>query len=180
MSKVIKKRKKVAKQKKSVFNSDSNQISDIAEQVKTLMSSVTINDVSMVRCQSQRVDSLVDEVKLSIRYSAQGERSTDKKFVRTIVNFRLDGRQKNEEKSEPVLFIEATFQAVYDIPENISADKNTLQAFADMNGTFNLWPYWREFVSSISTRIGLPALIVPSFRVNNAQLHTTIQNLLKK
>lgn len=184
MNKTTTKRKLVTKltkkKKKSIASDNSKKISDIAEQVKYLMSSVKITDVSMIQCHSQMMDSSIGEVRLSIRYRAHGGRSPDRKSVCTVVNFHLDGRKINKEKAEAVFFIEATFQALYDIPENITTDKNTLQTFADMNGTFNLWPYWREFVSSISVRIGLPALTVPSFRVNNAHLHTSIQNLLNK
>ena len=47
-------------------------------------------------------------------------------------------------------------------------NEGALELFAQANGTFNLWPYWREFVQSTSTRMGLPALTVPSYRIEEA------------
>jgi hypothetical protein len=43
--------------------------------------------------------------------------------------------------------------------EGISDDH--LDAFGKMNGIYNAWPYLREYVQSMTTRVGLPALTLP-------------------
>ena len=35
-----------------------------------------------------------------------------------------------------------------------------------MNAPFNAWPYWREITQALLTRLGLPALPLPLFHVN--------------
>jgi hypothetical protein len=42
-----------------------------------------------------------------------------------------------------------------------------VRAFAEFNATFNAWPFWREFVQSMTARMGLPAVVVPLLPVPN-------------
>ena len=37
--------------------------------------------------------------------------------------------------------------------------------FFKINPVSNAWPYWREFVQSMSTRMGFPALTVPMLEI---------------
>lgn len=48
------------------------------------------------------------------------------------------------------------------IPDD-SADY--LYYLSDINPIFNAWPYWREFVQSMSARMGFPALTVPLLEI---------------
>lgn len=46
-------------------------------------------------------------------------------------------------------------------------ERNTyLGAFANVNGIYNVWPYFRELVQSVTSRMGLPPLVLPVYRVN--------------
>lgn len=50
-----------------------------------------------------------------------------------------------------------------------------LAAFAQINGVFNAWPYIRETVQSLTTRMGLPPLTLAVFRVPEvAALNPTV------
>jgi hypothetical protein len=40
-----------------------------------------------------------------------------------------------------------------------------LAAFAKVNGIYNVWPYFRELVQSMGSRLGLPPVVLPVFRV---------------
>jgi len=72
-------------------------------------------------------------------------------------------------KGTPDLFIEAHFLLVYKLTSATGLEPENLQAFADLNGRFNAWPYWREFVQTMTTRMGLPALTVPSLKITGAE-----------
>jgi hypothetical protein len=56
--------------------------------------------------------------------------------------------------------IEATLVAEYDLKDH--PGKDALDAFALKNASYHVWPYWREFLSSQSQRMGLPKVIVPT------------------
>lgn len=41
-------------------------------------------------------------------------------------------------------------------------------AFANVNGLYNIWPYYRELVQSFSSRMGMPPVILPVYRVHES------------
>ena len=70
----------------------------------------------------------------------------------------------DDDGDDVLLSVTATFTAVYSIPEPSSHSPDDLQCFARLNGTYNVWPYWREPVHTMGSRAGLPGLVVPVFR----------------
>lgn len=78
-------------------------------------------------------------------------------------------------EDEEALDVVASFVLSYSLsqpptgehPDRVLLDSADLRAFAEFNSTYNAWPYWREFVHSISARLGLPAVTVPILRVPN-------------
>jgi hypothetical protein len=60
----------------------------------------------------------------------------------------------------------------YTLPEGFESTPEERQAFADLNGVFNAWPYFREFVQSATVRMGLPAFVVPVLRLNRGKPQT--------
>lgn len=94
----------------------------------------------------------------------QVTRAEDPKKFLVAVFFTLSASRKDDPEAEPVGTIDATFSLSYllDTDEHIG-DEN-LEAFAKINGVFNAWPYWREFVQNSTSRLGLPAVTVPIFR----------------
>lgn len=69
--------------------------------------------------------------------------------------------KKDTEPAEPKVLglIEATFIAEYEVTESI--DKLALDEFALHNVPWNIWPYWREYVASQSSRLNLPKATLP-------------------
>ncbi|MEJ5328605.1 MAG: hypothetical protein WHT07_00435 [Desulfobaccales bacterium] len=79
-------------------------------------------------------------------------------------DFSLTARNEEEPQRE-VMRVEATFLVSYEVahPENLSMDD--LHHFARINPLYNAWSYWREFVHSMTTRMGLPPLLVPLLKI---------------
>lgn len=42
-----------------------------------------------------------------------------------------------------------------------------IKVFVDNNVPVNAWPYARETISSITTRMGLPSLVIPPYKIGN-------------
>ena len=68
---------------------------------------------------------------------------------------------------ETLAEVTATFNASYYVKDNITAEE--IKAFGFSNVGFNVWPYWREYASSIRERLRLPYFIIPLKRVNDIQ-----------
>jgi hypothetical protein len=98
-----------------------------------------------------------DQKKLLVELSAQ-------------VYLREALSEPNQEPARELAVFEANFVLVYDIvafpPEK---ERETFfEAFAEINGKYNAWPYLRELVQSLSSRLGLPGLVLPVYRLPNA------------
>jgi hypothetical protein len=74
----------------------------------------------------------------------------------------------DNEDAEPsdsdALVVEAEYGIIYSIDRDVDLDPRCLQHFANVNGPYNAWPYWREHVQSVSGRVGLSSITVPLFR----------------
>lgn len=77
----------------------------------------------------------------------------------------LTGRYKESDKGQPALQIAAEFGIDYTIDSTDGLSQENYDAFAELNGIHNVWPYWREYVQSIVGRMGFPPLVIPVHRV---------------
>lgn len=131
-------------------------------------------NLRMVTLRSAEVRSSIDpldvgaELSVSFKYRTRYERPANRPDnVYTFVGLRLvarAGEQEDVDSSEPVLELEAEYLLVYDLPDAGQFDKDALHHFAELNGTYNAWPYWRELVQTVSGRVGLASIVVPVFR----------------
>lgn len=47
-------------------------------------------------------------------------------------------------------------------------DQEALDEFGVHNAPFNVWPYWREVAQSACSRMGLPRIVLPPYRLKKA------------
>ncbi|MCL5669760.1 MAG: hypothetical protein M1423_00425 [Acidobacteria bacterium] len=89
----------------------------------------------------------------------------EKGVVCATVRFDLQARETGKEKAKPSFRVDVSFELLYKIPPDLDPSRAELRAFAGTNAIFNAWPYWREFVQSMTARAGLPPLTLPLFRI---------------
>jgi len=70
------------------------------------------------------------------------------------------------EKDDGFLQLEilANYDAEYQLIKPSKFNEDEMNHFLNLNVPHHVWPYWREFVQSISARIGIPEVIIP-FRI---------------
>ncbi|HFB65791.1 MAG TPA: hypothetical protein ENJ60_09655 [Aeromonadales bacterium] len=125
-----------------------------------------------------QTEPLLIQFKNSIQGSSLAKIEGDENFKALLiyhydVGFRAlpqglsDEIMANEEllKNEILAEVTATFNASYYAKEILDDDE--MMEFGFSNVGFNVWPYWREYASSIANRIRLPHFIVPLKRVND-------------
>lgn len=76
-------------------------------------------------------------------------------YVRALVAARV------EAQTEVLVSIGATFELEYEYPEVMTPTPEDLAAFAQTNGVFNAWPYWREYLQATLQRMQLPPIVLP-------------------
>jgi hypothetical protein len=80
--------------------------------------------------------------------------------------------ETEESKKDPPVFIHAKFELVYKVKDISSFSDNDINAFGEVNGIYNAWPFWREFVYTTLSRMGLPPITLPVFRIVEANEDT--------
>ncbi len=89
--------------------------------------------------------------------------------VRAHVRFDLRGRYEQSAEEDP-LRITVVFCLRYSLSSTEGLRKPHIMAFGELNSTSNTWPYFREYVQSVTVRMGLPALPIPVFSPISGQL----------
>ena len=100
--------------------------------------------------------------------TVNSSRTTQPPAIVVQISFSLVGA--DAEKREG-LHVEATFGLMYLTRSVEPIAPEVLAEFSQTVGVQNVWPYWREFVQSMTARMGLPPLRMPL--LNPAQLTFT-------
>lgn len=84
-------------------------------------------------------------------------------LFRYAVGIRL---VKDEDlENPPLMEIEAEFDACYTSIEELKNEE--IEAFANNNVGYHVWPYWRELVQSTCSRMGVTPLHIPYYQMEN-------------
>ncbi len=101
----------------------------------------------------------------STEAEADVARDPDRLFL--LEKFSLKAVSQKKKGAKPIVDIQATFLLTYELKEPEIFPPAHFLAFARMNGIYNAWPYWREYVQNVTGRMGLPPLTLPVFRLSD-------------
>ena len=93
----------------------------------------------------------------------------DKREIHVVAEFKFSASKEAGKDGELVRF-EATFVLVYALPAGATYEPRCVQHFAELNGVYNAWPYWREIVHSATGRVGLSGIVLPVYRPVSKQV----------
>jgi|GEM_PF-1005178 hypothetical protein len=102
------------------------------------------------------------------QYAIAGSRSSFRFFI--LCNFRVAAFSE-EMPDKLVMEIEASFCTTFDTIPGSNLYEDLVDVHEDLEYAINIipvsnaWPYWREFVQSMSARMGFPALTVPLLEI---------------
>ena len=65
----------------------------------------------------------------------------------------------------PPLKLKVEYELKYKVPPDFKATKAEIGSFAKVNGVYNAWPYFREYVQTTLQKMNLPPLILPVYRI---------------
>ena len=141
---------------------------------------VQLKDVRLISCKcDQTPEATLGKKSYNINYSTEVQ--VDKKNGYIIVTAKFHFEAFTESKTQkPVILIDASFLLAYKIENFEGLTQKGFKQFANLNGIYNAWPYWREFVQNTVTRMGLPSLSIPVFRVVEPPKEKTIKRKVGK
>ena len=131
---------------------------------------LVLQEIFLVDAKMSRDPLIESPESLSLEHKCSTEDLTPEKgknlrFI--LCNFRV-AAFSDKEPSKLVMKIEASFCTSYVKKPDIflpMEDDDSLLTYVEylrtINPISNAWPYWREFVQSMSARMGFPALTVP-------------------
>jgi len=127
---------------------------------------VSIENVRLIHCNCYQTPSAAQgKHTLEIDYETKAETDKKKGYVLVFPTFKLEAFPLAGNRKKPDLVIEATFVIIYKARSLKGLGEANFEAFANSNGVYNAWPYWREFVQNTVARMCLPPLTIPVFRL---------------
>jgi preprotein translocase subunit SecB len=127
---------------------------------------VSIRDVRLISsgC-SQTPNARRGKHSLEINCEVRTQADKKKGYILVFPSFKLEGFPLERNQKKPDLLIEAAFVIIYKAESLEGLRHANFDAFAQSNGLYNAWPYWREFVQNTVARMNLPPLTIPVFRL---------------
>lgn len=114
-----------------------------------------------------------DKVVLQFRNSTVGYGVPEKDFAesdtnlilyRYLAEFRvMPESQSDNNEAEPLIEASALFGVWYQIKSELNQDE--LESFGEYNVGYHVWPYWREHVSSLTSKLRIGRVIVPLYNI---------------
>ena len=124
---------------------------------------VSISDAMMVFGNFSREQVAIDrDTQMKITADAKECVNPDnrKQFaIRTHLTLTLVNAKK-----ESIVEVEASYLIRYETRDDFPVSDEQADSYAQYNGVFNAWSYWREYVQASCARMGIPALPVPVYR----------------
>lgn len=119
--------------------------------------------IQMSGHQDLRAGDLPSDVAFEFRCEECVDR--DLKKLTPFIFYRFTARYDGQEpESKTPLSVEAAFKVVYSVESFEGLDDRRIKAFSHLNGIYNSWPYWREYLDSTLGRMSLPTVTMPVFQ----------------
>jgi hypothetical protein len=133
---------------------------------------VEIRNVLLAECKAIRSSAFStkqDGLKLATGVSKLGfgrDEESNRLFVTLTFRVALSPVVEADAEAEVQLRVTATFVVAYSVKSFEGIGDDHIRAFSAINGVFNAWPYWREFVQNTTARMGLPMpVVIPVYRL---------------
>ena len=139
-----------------------NQLSP--EEYSNILSSINLASIVLNDCNTKRyeVKSKGGMVNLDITMKLKYNQDTSNAYF--IATYKLDGvkEKESEGEKESVFTISASFLLTYTKTKEIEMPKDFVDIFKQNGIELVSWPYFREFVQNMITRMGYPPLTLPN------------------
>ncbi len=147
---------------------------DLTKRAIAVSDIVQIEKISLIEFSAMRQPE-IEASAVAIKHAAPevaAQFDGQNKRITVKAKFGIEGADSHGAEPRTILRIHACFLAIYALEPSDSGALTPEQtdAFGKVNGLFNVWPYWRELVQSVTTRMALPPLTLPVLHVTgNAQ-----------
>lgn len=131
------------------------------EEYRNILEAITLDTLYLVNLKTKRQEKFLSDA-LSLDINEKYAFTQDDSILNIIYTYKLTAKDENMEK--PALVIQADYSIKYKIHKDIIIPKEFMKIFADLTLGMLLWTYFRELVSNMVYRMGMPPLVLPMKR----------------
>jgi hypothetical protein len=137
---------------------------------------VQIRDVVLVTAKLSRRNARdVGGYTLDIQSGARASVDQLSGLLRVRASLDFVARPRGESQESGMVEVRAAFELTYHITDLSGLEPEHFEAFAQLNGVFNAWPFFREFLQSSVVRMGLPPFTLPVLHLGGIPLSPELQ-----
>ncbi|WP_417746326.1 hypothetical protein [Rosistilla oblonga] len=163
-------KRKISKDAVVAEQSETKQSENMRELAVPVSQKVQIVDVKVNAVSAKKLSSQVSEAS-EVTVEFQCKTIAEDSLVRVTVNAEV---YVTDDADQRFLEVISEHELLYSTPPNEYFAENNLEAFGTLNGMYNLWPYLRELVQSMTIRIGMPPLTLPVFRPTGQRINKMV------
>lgn len=124
--------------------------------------SIQLNQLSIHNVDDQLADNC--SLSLSLSFDNSNFKVENNNMI-VHSKFFVNVKESDEPQSNIAFEMEFTYKLIYYIEDLKEFDLEYIKLFNKRNVPVNIWPYARELISSSSTRIGFPTLIIEPLKI---------------
>jgi preprotein translocase subunit SecB len=113
-------------------------------------------------------DRVPTELSQQIQVGGSGDPKSNRLHFEIAVSL-TGGSEKDKTHS---LSIRAEYQIVLQVADNLAIDEELHAEIGRRTGLNLVWPYWRELVNSLTSRMGVTPLVLPLLRQDSLTLES--------
>ena len=145
---------------------------DFEDLLPELSSAARLESIELLSLSCERERRLPRSRPIELEQSVDASiiEQTNSGILEVAVSMDLAGRVRKgklKDRVRDVMEVKALFLLRYSIASEKQFAPEVLEAFAGLNAPLHCWPYWRELVHSMASRMGLPGLIIPLLAVKD-------------
>lgn len=133
-----------------------------SEEYSDILSSITLSQISLNDCSIRRHDAKLKGGTIDLNISMKLLHEQNASGVDFLVNYKLEGVKRTDDTEEKVFTISAGFLLSYIKNKDVDITKEFVDVFKKNSIELVTWPYFREFVQNMVSRMGFPPLTLPS------------------
>lgn len=132
------------------------------EEYSNILSSISLSQILLNDCSAKKheVKSKGGAIDLDISMKLGYDQNASE--VSFITTYKLEGVKRSEGTDEKVFTITTSFQLSYIKTKEVEVTKEFVNVFKNNSIELVSWPYFREFVQNMISRMGFPPLTLPS------------------
>ncbi len=147
---------------------------EVVESYNKVVENVSLVDIRLTRTSAEshpeRLREGDDSVQIEIG-TPQYRVTITSTSIHAGARFRVDVISRVERDAGAIVSIEADYLVTYALDHAGDYIEQAVRLFAEKNGVFNSWPFFRDLAHSLATKMGMPPIVVPLLKLPPSSPH---------